>query len=208
MKKILILTLVLFLGTHTLKAQIHGGVKGGLSMATMNVDAPVGYDTPFKLGFWGGGFLVIGDGLFRFQPEVLYVQKGVSLERSGTVEYTRATMSYLEVPLMARIHIGINMVNLYFNVGGYGGYWLSGKSTAYYPDPTTGNIEKTTTDHDFDDDYDNRFDAGLVFGVGVKVTVVFFEVRYSLGLVNSQKKGEYQNETKLSYLGVALGVQF
>jgi hypothetical protein len=208
MKKILILTLVLFLGTHTLKAQIHGGVKGGLSMATMNVDAPVGYDTPFKLGFWGGGFLVLGDGLFRFQPEVLYVQKGVSLEKSGTVEYARSTMSYLEVPLMTRIHLGFNIVNLYFNVGGYGGYWLSGKTTAYFPDPTTGQLGETTTDYEFDDDFDNRFDAGLVFGVGVKVTVVLLEVRYSLGLVNSQKTGENKNDTKLSYLGVALGVQF
>ena len=207
MKRILILTLVLFLGTLTLKAQLHGGVKGGLSMATMNVDAPVGYDTPFKLGFWGGGFLVLGDGLFRFQPEVLYVQKGVRLEKSGSVEYERSTLSYIEVPLMTRIHVGLNMVNLYFNVGGYGGYWLSGKTTAYYPNLTTGNLEKTTTDHVFDDDIDNRYDAGLVFGMGVKMTVVFFEVRYSLGLVNSQKKGEDVNNSKLSYLGIALGVQ-
>lgn len=207
MKKILILTLVLFLGTMTMKAQIHGGVKGGLSMATMNVDAPVGYDTPFKLGFWGGGFLVLGDGLFRFQPEVLYVQKGVRFEKSGTVEYARSTLSYLEVPLMTRIHLGINMVNLYFNVGGYGGYWLGGKTTKYELN-TQGNLEETTHDHEFDDEIDNRFDAGLVFGVGVKLTVVFLEVRYSLGLVNSQKTGEHKNDTKLSYLGVALGVQF
>ena len=208
MKKILIITLVLFLGALTLKAQIHGGVKGGLSMATMNVDAPVGYDTPFKLGFWGGGFIVLGDGLFRFQPEVLYVQKGVRLEKSGSVEYSRSTLSYLEVPLMTRIHLGFNIVNLYFNVGGYGGYWLSGKTTTYGPDLTTGDLKETTHDHKFDDDIDNRFDAGLVCGVGVKVTVVFLEVRYSLGLVNSQKKGENVNDSKLSYLGVALGVQF
>jgi hypothetical protein len=207
MRKNLILTLVLFLCTVALKAQIHGGVKGGLSMATMNVDAPVGYDTPFKLGFWGGGFLVLGDGLFRFQPEVLYVQKGVNLEKSGTVEYARSTMSYLEVPLMTRIHLGFNIVNLYFNVGGYGGYWLSGKTTEYALN-MQGNLEKTSHDHEFDDDEDNRFDAGLVFGVGVKVTVVFIEARYSLGLVNSQKTGENKNDTKLSYLGVALGVQF
>jgi len=85
---------------------------------------------------------------------------------------------------------------------------LSGKTTAYFPDPTTGQLGETTTDYEFDDDFDNRFDAGLVFGVGVKVTVVFLEARYSLGLVNSQKTGENKNDTKLSYLGVALGVQF
>ncbi len=100
-------------------------------MASTNMEIPSGIDNPLKLGFWGGGFLVVGDGLFRFQPEVLYVQKGASIENTSTLEYARSTFNYIEVPLMARIHIGIKAVNLYFNVGVYGGYWLSAKTTTY-----------------------------------------------------------------------------
>lgn len=208
MKKCLILLFVVLLSVCSVKAQIHGGVKGGLTMAKMNLDLPSGLNSVMKLGFYGGGFLVIGKGLFRFQPELLYVQKGVTVDSTGTLAYARGTYNYLELPLTARIVIGINKVNVYFNVGGYAGYWLNGKTTTYAPNIQTASYETTTETYTFHDDYDNRFDAGLVFGVGVKVLFFFVEGRYSMGLVNSRKEGPQKDNSKLSYFGVALGVQF
>jgi hypothetical protein len=207
MKKTLILLFAICCSAYSLNAQIHGGLKGGLSMATMNFEVPSGIDNPMKLGFWGGGFLVVGDGLFRFQPEVLYVQKGASIENTSTLEYARSTLNYIEVPLMTRLHIGIDIVNIYLNVGVYGGYWLSAKTTTYAIN-AHGQYETNTHTHDFEEEYDNRFDGGLVFGAGVKVLFFFVEGRYSMGMVNSQKEGENKDKSKLSYWGVALGVQF
>jgi len=207
MRKNLLLLLALFVLTLPLHAQVSGGVKGGLAMATMNADVPSGVDNPFKLGFYGGGFIVIGGGVLRFQPELLYTQKGVRFESKSSAEYWRATYSYLELPLMARLQFGINKVNVYLNVGGYGAYWLSGKTTTYTLN-LQGQLEENSEDYEFDEEFDNRLDGGLVFGAGVKILFFFVEGRYSMGLVNSKKEGTDKDKTKMSYIGVALGVQF
>ncbi len=206
MKKTLIILFAICCCAYSINAQVHGGIKGGLTMASAKYKID-GYNDVMKLGFYGGGFLVIGDGLIRFQPEVLYVQKGVSFEQKGTAEYMRTTMNYIEVPFMARVHIGINMVNVYLNVGVYGGYWLSGKSNTHLIN-AHGNYESNTDTYEFDEEYDNRFDGGMVFGAGVKVFFLFVEARYSMGMVNSLKEGVDKDKSKLSYWGVALGVQF
>ena len=90
---------------------------------------------------------------------------------------------------------------MYFNVGVYGGYWLSAKSTTYTIN-TQGQYETNTHTHDFEEEYDNRFDGGLVFGAGVKVLFIFVEGRYSMGMMNSQKEGPDKDKSKLSYWGV------
>ena len=52
-----------------------------------------------------------------------------------------------------------------------------------------------------------RFDAGIVGGVGVKVLMLLFEVRYGHGFIDVFDS-EYSNNSETnSYFNITLGVQ-
>jgi hypothetical protein len=54
----------------------------------------------------------------------------------------------------------------------------------------------------------NEFDGGIIFGAGLKVLSLVFEVRYGHGLANVCTDTELYQESKNQYMNISLGVQF
>lgn len=112
MKKI-ILSLALLAGfASAANAQtgVKYGIKGGFNGATFSGTDSKGSE--YKAGFAAGVFANFGiNDQFSIQPEVLFSQKGASVDDfqtsalgSGTT--FKSTLSYIDVPILARVNTG------------------------------------------------------------------------------------------------------
>ncbi|MGM9741422.1 MAG: porin family protein [Candidatus Cryptobacteroides sp.] len=103
---------------------------------------------------------------FGFQTGVLFGQDGYVFKKDKeTGEYnesvdgaTKATYSYIEVPMLAHLHIDVWHLKLIVNLGLYAGYRLSVEREGERLDP-----QYTNTFYD----YDRRFDYGAKAGAGI-----------------------------------------
>ncbi|RLD36595.1 MAG: hypothetical protein DRJ15_13025 [Bacteroidetes bacterium] len=207
MKKILSLIFVCALFVSTTQAQLSVGFKGGLTMANLSFDADNHYSADYALGWHGAVFLKTGKGLFTFQPEVMFIQKGTRINSTTDATFSQLTMNYIDVPLLLRATIGIKVVEIYFNLGPYGGYWLGGKLKDYFYDDSQSQWVTNKETYDFDDDHDVRYDVGIVGGVGVKVLMIIFEVRYGHGFIDVFDYADDSNKETNRYFNFTLGVQ-
>ena len=107
-------------------------------------------------------------------------------------------MKYLELPLFLKYNI-INgkTGKVYFQAGGYGGYWL----TAELENNTNQEIikEQYPFDNDVSDGFkDNRLDFGLLGGIGVAIKLgsghLFIQSRYQHGLSDIAKFSTIPND--------------
>ena len=135
------------------------------------------------------------------RADLLWVQKNYKMNRTAnnnaSILNSDYTNNYLSVPVMAQVQFGYAFkVFAYF--GGYVGYWMSGKRSGqtYSMDYLLYGSEESTKYSDetweFDSRRDNRFDAGLVYGLGISLNVydkivVSAEGRYYYGLTDVQK---------------------
>ena len=189
------------------QAQFSFGVKGGLTVSDMNIDVIPDTAMDPIFGYNAGVFFKIGDGLFSFQPEVMFVRKGTMFNDKESDWYTQYNMNYIDVPLLARIGINLKVAELYFNLGPYVGYFVSAKVNENTYDEATNQWVTDTYTYEFDKNITGRWDAGIVMGVGVRLLMVIFEVRYNTGLINIANEDLY-NSSKHKYLSLSLGVQF
>jgi hypothetical protein len=83
-----------------LRGQTTIGIKGGLSYATLSNKAP-NFDA--RTGFAAGLALDTRAGAIGLQPEVLYVQKGLS--NDGAPSASAPKLGYLEVPVLLKLTI-------------------------------------------------------------------------------------------------------
>lgn len=103
---------------------------------------------------------------FGFQTGVLFGQDGYVFKKDKeTGEYkesvdgaTKATYSYIEVPMLAHLHIDVWHLKLIVNLGLYAGYRMSVEREGERLDPNY-----TNSFHD----YDRRFDYGAKAGAGI-----------------------------------------
>jgi hypothetical protein len=75
---------------------------------------------------------------------------------------------YLQLPVMASFSFGSKQVRGFLNLGAYGGYWCSSRNRGTYYDAAidaTYNIDESV---EFIDERDQRWDAGLVGGIGIE----------------------------------------
>jgi len=125
------------------------------------------------------------------QPELLYSSKGSKVTYNnilqGNGEY-RFNLNYVELPVLAVINLGKNF-NL--NAGGYVAYLASANIKDLNDDGTVTGITK------FNADNFNRFDYGLVGGIGVDVQNFTIGARYNYGL---REVGESGSGGASSYL--------
>ena len=207
MKKIIFLILFSAFFISSANAQFSFGVKGGFSASGMNLD--VLPDTTMEpiFGYNAGVFFIVGKGLFSFQPEIMFQRKGAQKNDLGSDWYQQFNMNYIDVPLLLRISVNLKVAELYFNLGPYVGYFVSGTLKERTYDESTSSWVESSEKYDFDKDITGRWDAGVVMGVGVRLLMVIFEVRYNTGLVNIASTDEY-NSSKNKYLNISLGVQF
>jgi opacity protein-like surface antigen len=149
------------------------GVKGGLNIASLELDA-AGFDVSpdSRPGFVAGVF-VRHDLRDRFgvQVEGLYTQKGAKLDEFGVDIDLR--IDYLEIPVLARVGIqASDEASVHF---------VAGPAFAFKVHDT---LEVEDIGFGFDDIAMKSWDAGIAIGGGVTFRNLVVDVRYTIGLVN------------------------
>lgn len=181
------------------------GIKGGLNLTNMFVDDVS--DENMKVGFNAGFFakLPVARG-FSIQPELLYTSKGAKLTYDNIIEGEgeyRFNLNYIELPVLAVINVAKNF-NLH--VGPYVSYLAEA------------NIKKLDDDGDMDEIADlntdnfNRWDYGLVGGLGIDISNFTIGARYNYGLNEIGKSGslsgQLTKDSRNSAVSLYLGIGF
>ena len=187
-----ILSLALLAGiTSAAHAQtgVTYGIKGGYNLATFSGTDSKG--SQYKSGFAAGGFLNFGlSDLFSVQPELLYSQKGASIDNfqgNGTTTF-KSTLGYLDVPIMLRINAGENGKGLFFEAGPQGSFVIHNRDFTQ-----TGNTSTQTTDNTSTDDL-NKVVIGYVAGLGYQLTSgLTLGIRYTGDASQVYKDGASKN---------------
>ena len=175
-----------------------------------SIGVPIRYSFP-SLSWFGG-----------IQVTPSYVQKNYRMERSGYYEaiYQQTDNSYLELPVMAQFRFGGKIAKTQtlhgiLNLGGYGGYWLTGnvKGRTLSPmDPN--NYQSYDEPYTFSDEKDNRFELGGLAGVGLqympnKKYAISIEGRYTASMTDQQKAySENQTPRYNDTYSILMSVQY
>ena len=189
-KSVMIL-LVLVAGFASVRAQsLSVGVRGGMNLANVAVEDEDDVELDNRSGLDIGLLLNIGiSESFSIQPEIHYMQKGYRFELEEeffgeviTIDQD-VLLNYLEVPILAKLALGNETVQLMINAGPSLGYALNGKVESEIFG------EKEEEDIDFSDDGNedfNRLDFSMLFGLGLGFNTgpatIFVDARYLLGL--------------------------
>jgi hypothetical protein len=185
MKKLLTLTVVIAALSFTTKAQETGiGAKAGVNIATLSGDDVENADS--KIGVHVGGFFqfMLSD-KFGIQPELLYSDKGASAEED---EGGDLTLSYLSVPIMAKIFL---TEGLDIHVG-----------------PQVGILLSADNDGNDISDFTNTTDFGVGAGLGYTLDSGFgFNARYVMGLT-SVYEDDLDFDAKNSVIQISLSYNF
>jgi len=161
-------------------------VKGGFNMSNFLSDDDEATDENILYGFNAGVYATLPISNFvAIQPEVLFTTRGSELEYDTDLGSgnTKFKLNYIEVPLLVRVNITKNF-NL--QAGGYASYLVSSKVTG------DGAID---FEEEIDTDDLNKFDAGIVAGVGVDFSPISIGVRYNYGLTTIGKERTIAGET-------------
>jgi hypothetical protein len=181
-------------------------VKGGLTLADNNIDVEPDTVHEFLLSYHGGVFFKIGEGLFTFQPEIMFNRRGTYINNEPDDYYHQLSINYIDVPLMLRIGMNLKLLELYFNFGPYVGYAIGAKSKENIFDAEQNKWVLQESDYDFDRDILDRWDFGVGMGAGIRVLMVFLELRYNQGVLHIGR--DYYTSSNNKFLNVSLGVQF
>lgn len=196
-KQILLATLIAFFGNQFATAQTALGLKGGGNFGTVHATEALNSLAPdfkYATGAVAGGVAEIGFGrYFAFQPEVQWMQKGFRFDEGidvpvgninipAGVEATIRT-NYIEMPLLAKVKFGNDLVQGYALLGPSFGYALNGKLITrtrflFEFDPIRTNLNFNDLDY-------NRFEVSGVGGLGVQLNFNgikwFTDARYTYG---------------------------
>ena len=101
--------------------------------------------------------------------------------------------NYLQLPVMASLSMGGEKLRGFVNLGVYGGYWLSSHREGYDWNMFSGKYYSFSEKVEFDSDRDQRWDCGLVGGVGLeyrfaKHWAAQVEARYYHSTTSTQKQ--------------------
>jgi Outer membrane protein beta-barrel domain len=160
------------------------GVKGGIAVASVPLAGEVfdqiadetSRDSSSKVGVTGGAY--IGFPLapqLSFQPEVLFVMKGVKLSETNGGTFS-ARMYYLDVPLLVRFRARVNSQTPVYVFGGPN-FGIKLGSSAKLEAP--GN----TVNEDINPAL-KTLDLGLVVGGGFERGRYLFEGRFTGGITD------------------------
>jgi hypothetical protein len=150
------------------------GIRGGINFSNLYVDGVE--DQNVKTGIVIGLYakLPLTKGI-SFQPELLYSNKGAQLTYSNFVQgqgVYRFNLNYIEAPMTFSLNI---IKNFNIHAGGYVAYLAS----ANVKDVQEGTIIGVT---ELNEDNFNRFDYGLICGLGVDIGKFGIGARYNYGL--------------------------
>jgi len=170
------------------KGSFELGIVGGYNGAT--VTANTATNSTLVSGFNAG---IFGDYFFSdrwsIKGKLSYDQKGwgngyftttfndQNYQQDFNFDHVDYHLDYLTIPIMANWHFGRKR-NWYLNFGPYAGFLLSADQTAtQYPELK---------------EYFNKIDAGLAFGIGVKIPIsskvkILFELDAQAGVTDIGK---------------------
>jgi hypothetical protein len=151
------------------------------------------------------------------QVEPTFITKNYSMHQTGAHNklYDEYTNSFVDFPIL--LHFKLNIMNtglsLFANGGGFLGFWAAAhqKGKVFTNTGGGGGTSDYEEDHAFDDRYDNRFDGGLLVGLGVqydlKPVSFYIEGRYNYSLTDLHKQMQrnqipYMNDTWTVQAGV------
>lgn len=187
-------------------AQWKVGATAGYDYNLYSIDTQYAYDLNFS-NRSGATVGILGEYGFKdwfgLRAELVYLQKGYKMDRLYNETSQNRRDHYLELPIMARFSFGSQKIRGFLHAGGYVGYWMNSRvkgverSLTYNPDKQIDDEEANELyaydkPYDFDSRRDNRFDAGLVGGIGVSYRVlpqleVEIEGRCYYGLTSTTK---------------------
>lgn len=172
------------------RAQVHFGLKGGLTLGTVKSLPETfleGFPWKTKRGWVGGAFAS-----YEFlkgvsiQPEVLFIQKGARLVDSEYDFEARFNFNYVEIPVLLKIDLyleGAAAVPSFF-IGPFFGF--NSRANIVMIDPYSKETEDIKSDVE-------KAEYGLTFGLAVtqKWGPGYFSIdaRYDLGLSSILKPG-------------------
>ena len=187
-KKFILFTIIFISALFPMKmaAQWKVGAFAGYDYNHYSIDTQYAYDLNFK-GQSGTTVGILGEYGFKewlgLRAELVYLQKGHKMNRLYNETNQKRRDHYLELPIMARFSLGSQKIRGFLHVGGYLGYWLNSRvkgkerSLTYDPDKQI-EYEDANVYYSYNKSYlfdsrrDNRFDAGLVGGVGLSYRIL------------------------------------
>jgi outer membrane immunogenic protein len=193
--KLLITALFLFLYFPFLQAQVGVGVRGGINIATAELEEKINddWETEMKDYIVGGiSGLMLEFGLterYALQAELYYVQKGY--KTSLTVENVKrdftTRLNYIELPILFKGKFGPGRFKFNAMLGPSFAYGFNGKFK-------TGSNE---ADIDFDKDNVNRWDIGALLSLGASMEAgpgdLFLDARLGWGFSNLDDSANSDN---------------
>ena len=194
MKKGLLTGLLMLMASATLFAQSQIGLRAGANFATIKdgIDKLENIEEPWvpRLTLGIATSLWVNES-FAFAPEFNYSQRGYEATGEGNslvtgpYSYTYTyDYNFFEVPVLARVFFGPEVLRGYLNMGPTFSYLMGGKETV-----DSGNSRKLNVE---DDKY-NRFELGASLGGGIQLNTgigsFLIDLRYHTGLTDIQKSG-------------------
>jgi hypothetical protein len=210
---------ILFIASAA-SAQISLGGQAGAVFSKPSTELSTGipglsFDTKSRTSFFAGAIadIPLGEGGFRFIPELYYVDKGLKANASVdllgqkiTAE-SKTNISYIDLPINFAYAIELGNNRLMVGAGPYAGFGLNGKTVSTIT--ANGVSEKQDEKVEFGNGSGqiDRFDFGANFMAAyVLNNGLMLKVNYSLGLLNlsNDPDTDYKNR----FFGVSLGYFF
>ena len=170
----------------------------------------LGFNLGFKMNLWLDDKLSIETGLgLSMKGSGINLSKTYTQENNISDGYIRSTLYYLDLPIVAKFHIG----SIHLFTGPYIGINLGGKRkydyTIDYLNPNTEDeVERGSTKivarnsapkNTNDQLYFKTFDYGIINGLGVELGKVDLRLAYYYGLVNVNLQVPYNDEVQDKY---------
>lgn len=166
---------------------VESGIKGGITLATVpEIAQALDFDSStsdYRAGVAAGVFVAFeATDWFAVQPELLYVQKGVDVDILSPIPESRRRLEtdYLEIPVLARLSGGSDVLEAYVFGGPTFGIRLGAKVVT--------EVGSTTTSRDAGDEI-KKTEVGVAVGGGVKFSFLLVEARLTEGLTAINKAG-------------------
>lgn len=212
-KLLIVLVICTYLSIHCVNAQMYIGIEGGYTNNFLNTSVMNrSYTRHVNLGGYNVGVFCKRSvsKVFAVRAGIELMQKNYSFERTEKYKgiYENYYNTYCQLPVTLQIDVfKRKKVNLAFNTGVFGAYWVSSKLKGTIP-----NVFNTTNEMDTDGqsiqnfkitDYfenysfekriDNRLEFGLLAGVNFLFNLndkkgIFVEYNYYWSLTDMQKK--------------------
>ena len=180
----------------TVHAQWRVGVTTGADYNVFSMDKQ--YQTDWQTnGRWGFTIGVTGQYNFMdwlgIRADLNWTQKNYRRQRDRVPVDYKYYNDYLQLPVMASLSVGGKKLRGFVNLGVYGGYWLSCHREGYDMNSFLGKTYSFSEKVEFDSDRDQRWDCGLVGGVGMEYHfanhwAAQVEVRYYYSTTSVQKQ--------------------